>query len=209
MKALRLSLFGLMAVLSILVAAYAFALPFVIGLIPDSPILIKFMQSPFIPYTHFFCGGLALLLGPWQFSQRIRDKHLNWHKRSGRVYALAVFLGAVTGFFMAFKAETGLMAQLGFTALSVLWLLSIVMAVVKIKQGNIAAHRAWMIRCFALTLAAVTLRLQLPIALAAMQIPFESAYPVIAFSCWVPNIIVAQVYLMIRNKKLEEPNLAV
>jgi uncharacterized membrane protein len=200
MKALHIGLFSLMALLSVLVAAYAFALPFVIGYVPDSPIFTKFMQSPFIPYTHFFFGGLALLLGPWQFSQRIRDKYLNWHKRSGRVYAVAVFIGALTGFFMAFKAETGLMAQLGFTSLSLLWMLSIVMAVIKVKQGNIEAHRAWMIRCFALTLAAVTLRLQLPIGLGLFQFPFETAYPVISFSCWVPNIIIAQVYLMRKQK---------
>lgn len=51
-----------------------------------------------------------------------------------------------------------------------------------------------MIRSYALTLAAVTLRLQLP-ASAMLDIPFETAYPAIAFLCWVPNLILAEIWI--------------
>ena len=56
------------------------------------------------------------------------------------------------------------------------------------------AHRKWMIRSFALTFAAVTLRLYLPIA-QLLPIEFDNAYRVISFLCWVPNLIVAEAYL--------------
>ena len=73
-----------------------------------------------------------------------------------------------------------------------------VTAVVRIRQGDRAAHRRWMIRSFALTLAAVTLRLYLPASLAA-GLPFETAYPAIAWLCWVPNLIVAEVVVLRRR----------
>jgi hypothetical protein len=51
-----------------------------------------------------------------------------------------------------------------------------------------------MIRSYALTLAAMMLRLYVPSAVVA-GIPFESAYPLISWLCWVPNLIVAEWYV--------------
>ena len=79
--------------------------------------------------------------------------------------------------------------------------------------GGIDAHQAWAIRTFALTFAAVTLRLWLP-ALIAVQVPFyagdltgqsadrlfRNAYDAVPFLCWLPNLVVAEV--MIRRRGL-------
>jgi len=51
-----------------------------------------------------------------------------------------------------------------------------------------------MIRSFALTLAAVTLRIYIPIGL-ALPVPFEVSYQAISFLCWVPNLLLAELYL--------------
>ena len=51
-----------------------------------------------------------------------------------------------------------------------------------------------MIRSFALTFAAVMLRIYLPLAQVA-GIPFDVSYPVISFLCWVPNLLVAELLL--------------
>jgi len=53
------------------------------------------------------------------------------------------------------------------------------------------AHRRWMIRSFSLTLAAVTLRIYLPIA-AAAGLPFHDVYRAVAWFRWVPNLLVAE-----------------
>ncbi|MNL75568.1 hypothetical protein D3C87_2013940 [compost metagenome] len=58
-------------------------------------------------------------------------------------------------------------------------------------RGDRVAHRRWMIRSIALTLAAVTLRIQIPVSM-MLDIPFDTAYPVIAWLCWVPNLVVAE-----------------
>jgi hypothetical protein len=51
-----------------------------------------------------------------------------------------------------------------------------------------------MIRSYALTFAAVTLRLYLPMALMA-SLDGLASYRAIAFLCWVPNLIVAELWL--------------
>jgi hypothetical protein len=65
------------------------------------------------------------------------------------------------------------------------------MAYACVRSANFGLHREWMIRSYALCLAAVTLRLYLPLA-ALGGIPFEEAYPAIAWLCWVPNLVAAE-----------------
>ncbi|MFV3517468.1 DUF2306 domain-containing protein, partial [Mycobacterium tuberculosis] len=60
--------------------------------------------------------------------------------------------------------------------------------------GRIASHRRWMVRSFALTLAAVTLRIYLPLS-DVLGIGFAASYPVVAWLCWVPNMAVVEWYL--------------
>jgi hypothetical protein len=65
-------------------------------------------------------------------------------------------------------------------------------------QRRFVDHRAWMIRSFALTFAAVTLRLYLPLA-AVLSLDFVDAYRAISFLAWVPNLVVVELYLRRRE----------
>ena len=58
-------------------------------------------------------------------------------------------------------------------------------------------HRAWMYRSYALTLAAVTLRIYLPLAGIA-GIGFADSYPAISWMCWVPNLLVVEWFILTR-----------
>jgi predicted membrane protein DUF2306 len=62
-----------------------------------------------------------------------------------------------------------------------------------ILRGDAIRHRRWMIRSYALT-AAITLRIHLPLIF-AFHWPFRFAYPAIAWLCWIPNALAAEVYL--------------
>jgi hypothetical protein len=88
----------------------------------------------------------------------------------------------------------GLPSTLGFGALACAWLYTGWRAIDAARRRDFHAHRIWMIRNFSLSLAAVTLRLQIP-ALFAMGLPFESFYPVVAWICWIPNLLGAQLWL--------------
>ncbi len=63
-----------------------------------------------------------------------------------------------------------------------------------VLQGRFAVHRRWMIRSWALTLAAVTLRLYLPLVM-VLDLPFLPWYRAISFLAWVPNLVVAELWL--------------
>lgn len=149
---------------------------------------------------HVIGGMVALLLGPFQFIQGIRKKNVMIHKIMGRVYALGCLFGAVGGLSMATRAHGGFPTGLGLGMLGVLWIVTIVMAVRRARQHNIVAHREWVIRSFALTLAAFTLRVYLPIhgillGMEIIELPFIQMYRAVGWLCWVPNLIVAEWYI--------------
>ncbi|TKC12790.1 DUF2306 domain-containing protein [Pedobacter polaris] len=152
-------------------------------------------------YIHITLGGLALLIGWIQFNQKIRNKYITLHKQIGKIYVIAVLLSAITGFYIAFYAMGGIVAALGFISLSIIWFYTTLMAYLSIKKGNLLQHQKMMIYSYASCFAAVTLRLWIPI-LSTLFGNFETAYIVVAWWCWIPNLTVA--YFL--TKKLAKPS---
>ncbi|MGZ3765153.1 MAG: DUF2306 domain-containing protein [Mucilaginibacter sp.] len=144
-------------------------------------------------YVHITFGGIALLTGWTQFSTRLRDRYLNTHRQVGKVYVSSVMLSSLAGFYIALSASGGITSTLGFGALATLWFFTIVKAYTTILKKEIKQHENWMIRNYALTFAAVTLRLYLPISQAALHMEFITAYRIISWLCWIPNIIIAEI----------------
>lgn len=150
-------------------------------------------------YGHISFGGLALLVGWIQFSRRFRNANLKRHRLIGKIYVVAVAISGLCGIFIAFYATGGLMAQIGFLCLGVVWLYFTLMAYSAIKKGDIDKHQAYMIYSYAACFAAVTLRIWLPLLTIALG-SFLPAYRVVAWLCWVPNIIFA--YFWVKWKGL-------
>lgn len=146
-------------------------------------------------FTHIYFGGISLLVGWSQFSKRIRAKRLKLHRLLGKIYVIAVLLSSITGLYIAFYANGGIVSQLGFSFLAIGWFYTTFNAYTSIKKKKIEAHRKWMIRSYAFTFAAVTLRLWLPTLPSLLNIPFNEAYIIISWLCWVPNIIIAEIYI--------------
>lgn len=190
---LRRSGFIVLIFLSLVVAGYAaFAYVFLTlghGLHPD--LRATFEAYSVGIYTHVFASIVALSLGAFQFSKRLRDTRLALHRWLGRFYLAGVLVGGVSGFFMAFHAYGGFVSRLGFGVLAIAWLYTGIQAYLSIRAKDIVSHRRWMIRNFSLTFAAVTLRLWIPIFIAA-GIPYEVAYHIAAWLCWVPNLAAAE-----------------
>jgi hypothetical protein len=65
----------------------------------------------------------------------------------------------------------------------------------RIRQRDYRRHREWMIRSLAMILAAVTLRLWLPLLVTLHGGVFTPAYQMVAWLCWVPNLVVAEWYI--------------
>ncbi|MDN5288751.1 MAG: hypothetical protein JWR38_5025 [Mucilaginibacter sp.] len=146
-------------------------------------------------YIHITFGGIALLTGWTQFSQRLRDKYLNTHRLTGKIYVSAVFLSSVSGLFIAFFATGGIGSVLGFALLAMFWFITVAMAYISILKKDISQHQEWMIRNYALTFAAVTLRIWLPLLAGFVFHDFIVAYRIVAWLCWIPNLIVAEIII--------------
>jgi len=144
-------------------------------------------------FIHAAAGAGALLFGTIQFSIRLRARFPKAHRRLGRLYVGACIGGGVAGLALAAGA-TGSASTIGFGALALAWIGATCLAWRRALQGRFGAHRAWMLRSFALTLSAVTLRLYLPLAF-VLPFPFAATYGAIAFLCWVPNLLFAEIWL--------------
>ncbi|HET9712296.1 MAG TPA: DUF2306 domain-containing protein, partial [Pyrinomonadaceae bacterium] len=145
--------------------------------------------------VHVAGAATALLIGPVQFSSRVRNRFPTLHRGIGRTYALACLVGGAAGFVLALGASTGPISIIGFVGLAIFWILTTALAWRRAMQGSFAEHRAWMIRSFALTFAAVTLRLFLPLIMLLLHMRFVDAYRAMSFLCWIPNLLVAELYL--------------
>lgn len=166
--------------------------------------MLVYMAHRFGLILHISGAMLALLIGPLQFLPRLRrGRFLKLHRWLGRIYLLGILLGGLGGLYMAFFAFGGIVAKLGFASLSLLWLGSGYAAYSLIRKGNIEAHKAWMIRNFALTFAAVTLRLWIPLFM-MLGLEFRTSYIIISWLCWVPNLIFAE-WLIRRDSRKTTP----
>ena len=150
-------------------------------------------------YLHVGLGALALLIGGFQFISKLRDRFKALHRTVGKIYVVSVFISAVAGLGIAVFAEGGIVAKLGFAGLAIAWFYSNYRAYTAIRRVDISEHREWMIRNFALTFGAVTLRLWMPLFLGGFEMKFETAYPIIAWLAWVPNLLIAE--MLVRRSR--------
>lgn len=205
-----MKLFGICSlfVLAFGVAAYAV---FAYGFLPLGSLLHPDMKASFLThkvgiYAHVFASAVAISIGPFQLLASMRRRFVRLHRWMGRVYlGIGVLVGGLAGLYMATFAFGGIVSKLGFALLAVLWLYTGLRAFLAIRRGEVTEHRRWMVRNFSLTLAAVTLRILLPASQIA-GIPFELAYPAIAWLCWVPNLLVAERFFNKAQRNLFEPN---
>ena len=162
------------------------------------PIVANAFAHPFL-VLHVLGGVVALLLGPLQFVQRIRDRWPAIHRASGRIYVAACAIGAPAGFMLALGTTSGAVAAVGFAIPALLWPLFTYLGVKCAMDGRFTEHRTWMLRSYAITSNAITLRLMLPFAGLALHLPFSSAYPVIAWLSWMTNLALFELYIR-RNR---------
>jgi len=194
---------GVMTALAAIIAVYAIAVLAVPSMRP--PFLQqRFLIMPVAATLHLSASAVALLAGALQHNSTIRGRFLDFHRWLGRTYVVAVLFGGIAAFALATASQYGLPTHVGFGLLAVLWLTATGMAYWRIRAGDQASHQRWMIRSYALTFAAVTLRIYLPVS-QIVGIPFEPAYQTIAWLCWVPNLVVAEWLILQRRERVSVP----
>jgi uncharacterized membrane protein len=190
------SLWILMAVFAVLVGLYPAIYFFIdrkFGLLstkPDQLLANIFWNIGF--YVHIVLAGLALLIGWAQFSTKMRNEHLAWHKRIGNIYVVSALCSSIAAFGIAFFASGGFIASAGFISLAIIWFYTTLSAYLNIRSNNIEQHKKMMVYSYAACFAGVTLRTWLPLLIMLFSGNFILAYTIVAWLCWIPNLFVAR-----------------
>jgi hypothetical protein len=180
------------ALLSAGVALYSFR--YLVGIGPlASSVLGNLFSRPWLD-AHIAGAATALLVGPLNLIPAIRRRWPLAHRWIGRTYVVGCLSGGVGGLIIAFGSLAGPIATAGFGSLAVCWLIANAQGWRTAMARRFDAHRRWMVRSFALTFAAVTLRLYLPL-IPLFHASFIDGYRAISFLAWVPNLILAELHL--------------
>jgi len=113
----------------------------------SSPLRERYAPIWWLMLLHGIPGAIALFLGVFQFSSRLRQRHLQWHRVVGRIYVGSVFIAAPAAVIVSIKLPipTLLLASI---IQAVGWIVTTATALYCVRTGQIQQHREWMIRSY-------------------------------------------------------------
>jgi uncharacterized membrane protein len=160
-------------------------------------------------FVHVYMSIWVLLAGFSQFSKKIRDSYPKLHRAFGYIYAAdVVFITGPAGLLMGVYANGGIPSKVAFVTLAVGWIFFTAAAVSKARKGDYVSHREHMIRSYALTLSALTLRAWKWGINNSVDLPPMDVYQAVAWLGWVPNLLVAEIIIWRYKYNLAKKRLA-
>lgn len=152
-------------------------------------------------FTHVYTSIVVLIAGIFQFSNYVRTRYPVIHKNLGKVYVgLTLLLASPSGLVMGYYANGDIYSRISFMLLAVLWFYFTYKAFRHIKQGQFELHRKFMLRSFALTMSAISLRLIKWGLVSTLELPPMDTYKIVAWAGWVVNLAVLEVYFLVSKK---------
>jgi uncharacterized membrane protein len=152
-------------------------------------------------FIHVYSSVWALLAGFSQFSRSLLRNKPVLHRTFGYIYVIDVLLvTGPAGLLMGFYANGGLSSRIAFVTLAILWIFFTGMALLKAKQKDFKSHRRYMIRSYALTLSALTLRAWKYGITNSFELPPMDVYRSVAWLGWVPNLLIAE-WILFKTRK--------
>jgi uncharacterized membrane protein len=167
------------------------------GTIPDeSAFEHRYARYPWLAYLHVVPGVVYLSLAPFQLWRGFRNRHLELHRRIGRVALVAGIVSGIFaiafGIFLSWGGGAQAAASLVFGA----WFLfSLGSAYRAIRHGAVTTHRRWMIRAFAVGLAVGTIRIWIGLFEGFGLLDFRDAFGAAFWIAFVMHVAAAELYL--------------
>lgn len=160
-------------------------------LLPVNP-RIADSSAPLV--IHVVAAGVFAVGGAFQFPARLRRRHRTWHRRAGRVLVAAGLLVAGSGIWMTLFYPDAPGGDLLWTARLVAGsaaAVSLVLGFTAIRRRDFGAHRAWMIRAYALSVAAGTQTLTQGVGEGVFGVT-ELSTGLSVSSAWLINALIAE-----------------
>lgn len=167
---------------------------------PNAPVWQHYQPFKWYLLPHGLAGACALLLGPMQFSDRLRQRFSKLHRVVGRFYVAGVFIAGPLGFYIQFFEERmgGTRSfSLAAAADATLWMLTTGIAFAFILKGKVQQHRQWMTRSFAV--AIVFLEVRLIAGVTGLENRGPGAVETIVWICLVFSILLADLALQVQE----------
>ena len=159
----------------------------------------RFGRHRVATYLHVAAGAVFLILAPFQFSTRIRRRHVRFHRWSGRLLVLTAVLTAIAGLFFGLLMPYAGLAEVIVVALfGGLFLVAIAKAYLAIRRRDVATHRRWMIRAFAVALGIATARLAglaVDLTLSPAGLPAKPLFVLALWIGWGSTVGAAELWL--------------
>ena len=152
-------------------------------------------------YIHVFSAVVALLAGFTQFSKEILRDNPKLHCLIGKIYVGNIlFINFPVGLIMGYYANGGLIGKAAFLTLDVLWFTFTLKAYTSVRQRRFVEHKNYMIRSYALTFSAFTLR-SWKFALSNLfpAFPLPELYLIDSWLGFVPNLAVAEILIRAKH----------
>ncbi len=158
----------------------------------------KYYQIAF--FSHVFTSIFVLLSGIPQFSKTFRIRYPKVHRFLGKIYVfLILFVASPSGLIMGFHGNGGLFSVIAFIFQAILWYVFTLKAFQYALKKDWQRHRNFMLRSFALTLSAISLRLFKWIIVSTLALPPMDTYKIVSWAGWVVNLVLVEIYLY-RNR---------
>ncbi len=153
-------------------------------------------------FVHVYASLWVLFAGFTQFSRKLLRSRPRLHRTLGYIYVCDVLLvTGPAGLLMGFYANGGLYSRIAFVSLALLWIFFTAMALVKARQKKFREHRQYMIRSYALTLSALTLRAWKYAITNTVELPPMDVYRTVAWLGWGVNLLVAEWIIRRQNER--------
>jgi uncharacterized membrane protein len=155
---------------------------------------------------HGLAGACALILGPMQFSDRLRQRFARLHRVVGRIYVAGVFIAAPLGTYIQyFEERMGAPRSFSFAAATdaALWMLTTGIALMFILRGKVQQHRQWMVRSFAV--AIVFLEVRVILGVTGWESLGESVSETVVWACVAFSLLFADIVLQWQDLRRTRP----
>jgi uncharacterized membrane protein len=160
---------------------------------------------------HGLAGLTALATGAVQMSSRIRSARTALHRTLGKVYIAAVCISAPLAIYIGTGPLEPASIHVEQYFQGGLWLASALIAWACIRSGQMALHKAWMMRSYGFTLIFVLSRVpDAFIAHYSDQFLADMLWSLVVVALIAPEVILtAQTLLKIRNARARHAGIAV
>ena len=153
---------------------------------------------------HLSGGITAILIGPFQFIKAFRNRYMKTHRLLGKIYIIAIIIGASCAFYMSFAVspQVNIAWSISLFFLALPWIICTLMAYRMVRLKRIPQHREWMIRSYVITFAFVLFRVvEENSMIRSLMETFEERGPTVIWLSWAVPLFITEVILQWNKKK--------